>query len=107
MSKILSIHTYGDPVLRTPSQPVAAITPEIKQLVEDMFTTTRRPAGLAAQQVGRTEGLRGQIRKATMSKKKTAPVSIPTRPENGLHQSAHHIRFSRNLQHGRRLPELP
>ncbi len=59
MSKILSIHTYGDPVLRTPSQPVAAITPEIKQLVEDMFTTMHaaQGVGLAAQQVGRTEAV--------------------------------------------------
>ncbi len=59
MSSILPIRTYGDPVLREPSRPVAAITPEIKTLVDDMFATMRasQGVGLAAQQVGRTESV--------------------------------------------------
>ena len=59
MSKVLSIRTYGDPVLRDPSRPVKDITPEIKCLVDDMFATMRaaQGVGLAAQQVGRTESI--------------------------------------------------
>jgi len=59
MSQILPIRTYGDPVLREPSRPVEAVTPEIRQLVDDMFTTMRasQGVGLAAQQVGRTEAV--------------------------------------------------
>ena len=59
MSTILSIRTYGDPVLREPSVPVKKITPEIRQLVDDMFATMRdaQGVGLAAQQVGRTESV--------------------------------------------------
>ena len=59
MSSILAIHTYGDPILRKPAQPVAAITPEIRTLIADMFATMRasQGVGLAAQQVGRTEAV--------------------------------------------------
>ena len=59
MSRILNIHTYGDPVLREPARPVAAITPEIRELVADMYATMRaaQGVGLAAQQVGRTEAV--------------------------------------------------
>lgn len=59
MSTILSIRTYGDPVLREPAQPVDAITPGILALVEDMQATMRmaQGVGLAAQQVGRTEAV--------------------------------------------------
>jgi peptide deformylase len=59
MSKILPIRTYGDPVLREPSSPVAAITPEIRTLIDDLFATMRaaQGVGLAAQQVGRTEAV--------------------------------------------------
>lgn len=59
MSQILPIRTYGDPVLREPARPVAAITPEIKALVDDLFATMRaaQGVGLAAQQVGRTESI--------------------------------------------------
>ncbi len=59
MSQMLPIHTYGDPVLREPSRPVDAITPEILALVEDMFATMKanQGVGLAAQQVGRTESV--------------------------------------------------
>ena len=59
MSTILPIRTYGDPVLREPARPVAAITPEIQTLVDDMFATMRaaQGVGLAAQQVGRTESV--------------------------------------------------
>lgn len=59
MSQILPIRTYGDPVLREPSRPVAAITPEIRALIDDMFATMHaaQGVGLAAQQVGRTESV--------------------------------------------------
>ena len=59
MSRVLPIRTYGDPVLREPSRPVAALTPEIQTLIDDMFATMRaaQGVGLAAQQVGRTESI--------------------------------------------------
>lgn len=59
MSRVLPIRTYGDPILREPARPVAAITAEITALVADMFVTMRaaQGVGLAAQQVGRTESV--------------------------------------------------
>jgi peptide deformylase len=59
MSNVLSIRTYGDPVLREASRPVPAITPEIRAFIEDMFATMHaaQGVGLAAQQVGRTEAV--------------------------------------------------
>jgi peptide deformylase len=59
MSRILPIRTYGDPVLREPSRPVAELTPEIQALIDDLFATMRasQGVGLAAQQVGRTESV--------------------------------------------------
>ncbi len=52
---ILPIVKYGHPVLRQKGARVETITPEISQLVEDMFETMHAAAGigLAAQQVGR------------------------------------------------------
>ena len=51
----LSIHRYGDPILRTPAVRIAEITPEIRQLADDMIVTMRASegVGLAAQQIGR------------------------------------------------------
>ena len=59
MSKVLPIRTYGDPVLREVARPVKALTPDIQELIDDMFTTMRaaQGVGLAAQQVGRTESV--------------------------------------------------
>lgn len=59
MSRVLPIRIYGDPMLREPARPVAAITPEIMALIDDMFATMRaaQGVGLAAQQVGRTESV--------------------------------------------------
>ena len=59
MSRVLPIRTYGDPVLRKPARPVAAITPEIEAFIGDLFHTMRAAegVGLAAQQVGRTEAI--------------------------------------------------
>ena len=59
MSKVLSIRTYGDPVLREAARPVKVITPEIRTLIDDMFETMHaaQGVGLAAQQVGRTEAV--------------------------------------------------
>lgn len=47
---------YGDPILRQKSQPVAAITPEIRELAARMLATMEesRGVGLAAPQVGRS-----------------------------------------------------
>jgi peptide deformylase len=50
----LQVRKYGDPVLRQKGARIEKITPEIKQLVADMFDTMyeARGVGLAAQQVG-------------------------------------------------------
>jgi len=51
---IRPIVKYGDPVLARVSEPVAAITPDIRQLVDDMVQTMYAApgVGLAAVQVG-------------------------------------------------------
>jgi peptide deformylase len=51
---ILSVVKYGSPVLRKKGARIEAITPEIKQLIADMFETMEaaQGVGLAAQQVG-------------------------------------------------------
>lgn len=50
----LPILYYGNPILRTKCQPVAAITPEIHAFIQDMIDTMKanRGQGLAAPQVG-------------------------------------------------------
>lgn len=52
---ILPIVKYGHPVLRQKGATIPSVTPEIQQLVRDMFETMYDAAGigLAAQQVGR------------------------------------------------------
>jgi peptide deformylase len=52
---ILPIVKYGHPVLRQKGAAIEKITPEIKQLIADMFETMKASngVGLAAQQVGR------------------------------------------------------
>jgi peptide deformylase len=52
---ILPIMKYGDPILRQKGKRIESITPEIVQLIEDMFETMyhARGLGLAAQQIGR------------------------------------------------------
>lgn len=51
---ILAVVKYGHPALRQKGAPVAAVTPEIKKLIADMFDTMykNKGVGLAAQQVG-------------------------------------------------------
>jgi len=51
---ILEIIQYGHPVLRKKGERIEQITPEIKQLIADMFETMEENhgVGLAAQQVG-------------------------------------------------------
>ncbi len=53
---ILPVYKYGRPVLRQKGPRVEGITPEIQQLVADMFETMHAAngIGLAAQQVGQT-----------------------------------------------------
>jgi len=52
---ILDITLYGNPILRQAGSPVESVTPEIKQLVNDMLETMYDAAGigLAAQQIGK------------------------------------------------------
>ncbi len=52
---ILPVVKYGNPVLRQKGARIEAITPEIKQLIADMFETMEAAdgVGLAAQQIGR------------------------------------------------------
>lgn len=52
---LLPIKTYGDPVLRKKSEPITEITPELRQLAQDMLETMYDApgCGLAAPQIGR------------------------------------------------------
>jgi peptide deformylase len=52
---ILEVVKYGRPVLRQKGARIEKLTPEIKQLIEDMFETMheRHGVGLAAQQIDR------------------------------------------------------
>jgi peptide deformylase len=56
---LLPIRVLGDPVLRVETKPVETFTPELQQLIDDMFETMHAAhgVGLAAPQVGRTERL--------------------------------------------------
>ena len=51
--------TYGNPILRTQSQPVKAVSKEIGQLADRMFATMQaaKGIGLAAEQFGSTEAI--------------------------------------------------
>ncbi len=50
----LPVRKYGDPVLRKKGAAVSGVTPEVRQLIADMFETmeANHGVGLAAQQVG-------------------------------------------------------
>lgn len=52
---ILPVVKYGNPILRAKGARIEKITPEIKQLIADMFETmyATKGIGLAAQQVGK------------------------------------------------------
>ena len=52
---ILPVVKYGTPVLRQKGTPIETVTPEIKQLIADMFETmyATKGIGLAAHQVGK------------------------------------------------------
>lgn len=54
---VLDIRVLGDPVLRQETRPVAAVTDELRRLIDDMFATMHaaKGIGLAAPQVGRLE----------------------------------------------------
>lgn len=54
---ILDIRVLGDPVLRQETKPVAAVTDDLRKLIDDMFETMHaaKGIGLAAPQVGRLE----------------------------------------------------
>ncbi len=55
----LSIHTYGDPILRAKATPVARVTDELRALAKDMIAAMRSESGvgLAAEQIGRREAV--------------------------------------------------
>jgi peptide deformylase len=55
----LDIRVYGDAVLRSVTNIVSDVTPELRRLVDDMFETmyAAKGIGLAAPQVGRLERL--------------------------------------------------
>jgi peptide deformylase len=54
---ILDIRVLGDPILRQDTKPVAAVTDDLRRLIDDMFDTMHaaKGIGLAAPQVGRSE----------------------------------------------------
>ena len=54
---VLDIRVLGDPVLRERTAPLAAVTDEMRTLIDDMFETmyAAEGIGLAAPQVGRRE----------------------------------------------------
>ncbi len=54
---LLEIRVLGDPILRQPTRPLAEVTDELRQLIDDMFETMHvaKGIGLAAPQVGRAE----------------------------------------------------
>ena len=54
---VLEIRVLGDPILRRETEQVAAVTDELRRLIDDMFDTMHaaKGIGLAAPQVGRTE----------------------------------------------------
>lgn len=51
---VLEVRRYGDPILRQKALPVAALTPDISTIIEDMIETMYHQVGvgLAAPQVG-------------------------------------------------------
>jgi len=51
---VLTVRTYGDPILRRRAEPVSEVTPEIRAILRDMIDTMYREVGvgLAAPQVG-------------------------------------------------------
>ena len=51
--------TYGNPILRQKSEPVAEVTPEVRTLIDRMFETmyADQGIGLAAEQFGNTEAV--------------------------------------------------
>jgi peptide deformylase len=55
----LPLRVLGDPILRQETAPIAAITDDLRRLIDAMFETmyAARGIGLAAPQVGRTERL--------------------------------------------------
>ena len=54
---LLDIHVLGAPILRQETNPVTAVTDDVRRLIADMFDTmyAARGIGLAAPQVGRLE----------------------------------------------------
>src|SRR3954468_15880855 len=51
---VRAIRLYGDPVLRTPAEPVVTFDDALRELVADLEDTVREPgrAGVAAPQIG-------------------------------------------------------
>ena len=53
----LPVYLYGHPVLRKTAAPISRDYPELKELIENMFTTmyASEGVGLAAPQIGRSD----------------------------------------------------
>ena len=95
---ILPIVKFGHPVLRQKGAAIEKITPEIKQLIADMFETMRERhgVGLAAQQIGKALQLtvidvrrsRPAERRPSTLELKGKPADVrPTSCTAGAHQS--------------------
>ena len=54
---LLDLRVLGDPILRRETTPVAALTDDVRRLIDDMFETMHaaKGIGLAAPQIGRIE----------------------------------------------------
>lgn len=72
------IRTYGDPVLRTPADPITRIDDQIRALVRDLLDTTSEEgrAGVAAPQIG--VGLRVVIFGFERSQRYPDAPAVPT-----------------------------
>ncbi len=77
---IREIVHYDAPVLRAKGREIAAITPAIKSLIEDLFDTMRhaRGVGLAAQQIG--EALQVAVIDITGIKERPSKMWIKGKP---------------------------
>jgi peptide deformylase len=73
---VLGIHVLGSPILRQETVPVAAVTDDIRRLVDDMFETmyAAHGIGLAAPQVGRRE--RVTVVDAERDRTRTQPLVL-------------------------------
>jgi peptide deformylase len=77
---ILPVTKYGTPVLRQKGARIASLTPEIKQLIADMFETmiANHGVGLAAQQIG--QALQLTVIDVTEAKDRPSTLELNGKP---------------------------